>query len=64
MKEFEELKQKTAEELKTLLEEGRDGLISLRFKAHSRELKDWSEISKLKTKVARILTVLKNIKKV
>ena len=63
MKEFEELKQKTAEELKTLLEEGRDELLKLRFKAHSRELKNWAEITKLKTKVARILTVLKNIKK-
>ncbi len=63
MKEFEELKQKTAEELKTLLEEGRDELVKLRFKAHNRELKNWSEISKLKTKVARILTILKNIKK-
>lgn len=63
MKEFEELKQKTVEELKTLLEEGRDGLISLRFKAHSRELKNWSEITKLKKKVARVLTILKNIKK-
>ncbi|MEK7508787.1 MAG: 50S ribosomal protein L29 [Patescibacteria group bacterium] len=63
MKEFEELKQKTVEELNILLEEGRDGLTGLRFKAHSRELKNWSEITKLKKKVARVLTILKNIKK-
>lgn len=59
---FKELKIKSAAELKKMLEESRENVRDLRFKMVNRKLKNLSEIKKAKILVARILTVLKQIK--
>ncbi len=49
-------------EIATLLEEKRNELRELRFRAAAHELKKVNEIDKLKKVIARILTALNGIK--
>ncbi len=61
--DFEEIKTKKTEELKEILANLRDELRELKFKAHSRQLKQHHKIDDLKKTVARICMVLKSDKK-
>ncbi len=54
-----EIKTKTKEELQKLLMTLRDNLRTLKFQHSRHELKDTSQIKKVKKDIARILTILK-----
>jgi len=55
-----ELRKKTQSELKKMLEEDKEKLGQLRLQVASRQLKDVSQIAKVRTNVARLLTLLSN----
>ena len=61
--DFEDIKNKSAAELKELLLEAKTDLQTLRFQAHSKQLKQVHKISVAKQTIARILTVLQSQKK-
>ena len=54
-----EFKEKTKEELETLLIEKRTRIDELRFLLHQKKVKDVKEIARVKKDVARILTQIK-----
>lgn len=54
-----ELRQKTKEELKKILEEDREKLRQLRFDLSGGKVKNVKEIGKIKKDIARILTLSK-----
>ncbi len=54
---IKELRQKTAKELKELLEEDRHKLGQLKFALASKKLKNHREIRELRRDIARILTL-------
>jgi len=56
---WEDLKNKSAKELKELLSEVRHELQNLRFQAHSRQLKQVHKINLAKKTIARISMLLK-----
>lgn len=60
---FEELKEKTDEELKKMLSEEQEKLRQLHFRASARELKNIREIRLVKKNIAQILTRLKRLAK-
>lgn len=57
-----ELSQKPKNELQTLLSEKRERLRQLRFNISSGKVKNVREIRMIKKDIARILTILKEIK--
>ena len=60
--EWEELKNKSAKELKELLSETRNALQNLYFQAHGRQLKQVHKINLAKKTIARISMLLKKNK--
>lgn len=58
--DFKELQNKSEKELHDLLAESRDNLRELKFKAKENQLKNVSEIRKVRKAVAQILTLLNN----
>ncbi len=60
--EIKEIKNKTRPELNHLLSEARKKFDDLRFKAAQNQLKNVSELKKVKKDIARIMTVLSNQK--
>lgn len=54
-----ELRKKTKEELKKILQENKERLRVLRFNLASAKLKNHREIRKVKKEIARILTILR-----
>lgn len=61
--DFKEIKNKTDEDLRKLLETTKEKERELRFKDSNRQLKNVREIRQQKKNVARILTVLNKNKK-
>lgn len=59
--ELKELRAKTTQELLRELKKNYHDLRSFRFGAKMRELKDLTKIKKIKRKIARILTVLREM---
>ena len=57
--ELREFRSKSNKELLNELKKSYEDLRNLRFQAKMRELKDVSKIKKVKEKIARILTVLR-----
>jgi ribosomal protein L29 len=57
-----EIKSKSERELHELLAEKRNELRELRFKVSEKQLKNVSEVRKVRRTIAKILTVLKNSK--
>ncbi|HHX58643.1 MAG TPA: 50S ribosomal protein L29 [Candidatus Moranbacteria bacterium] len=53
-----ELRDKSKEELTTLLAEKRSSLIALRFDVSARQHKSYSDLKKTRKEIARILTIL------
>jgi large subunit ribosomal protein L29 len=60
---FEELKQKSKEELEKTLEDSKDKLRQLRFDLGAGKIKNVREIRKTKKEIAQILTLLRNYEK-
>lgn len=56
--EFEDIKNKSAEELKEMLKEKKEELRVLRFKASEQQLKQLHTVKKLKREIAQILSLL------
>lgn len=56
--DFADIKNKTVKELRDLIASGREDLRGLRFKAHSRQLKQIKQLSETKKMVARATMVL------
>ena len=56
---IKELRQLSEKEVERLLQESRDKLRELRFKAARRELKNVREVRETRKTIARILTLLK-----
>lgn len=56
--QWEDLKNKSAKELKELLSETRHELQNLRFQAHSRQLKQMHKINSVKKVIARVSMLL------
>lgn len=59
---IKELREKTEQELHTLLKESREAIQSLRFRIAVKELKDVRELREKRQLVSRILTLLKERK--
>ncbi len=59
---IKELREKTEQELRMLLKEGRDAIQSLRFRIAVKELKDVRELREKRQMVSRILTLLRAMK--
>lgn len=57
-----ELRKKDKKELEKTVIESRKKLSDLRFKFSSNKLKNTKEISNIKKEIARILTILKEVK--
>ena len=55
---IKELKLKSDNELKTLLNESREKLREMRFKVAQRQLKKVSDVKKTRKLIARVLTIL------
>ena len=60
--DYKELKNKSEKDLKELLEEKRDELRELRFKASERQLNKVTDIKIVKKTITRIMTALNNKK--
>jgi ribosomal protein L29 len=60
---IKELKLKSENELKTLLNDSREKLREMRFKVAQRQLKNVREVRKTKELVARIMTLMKEKEK-
>lgn len=60
---FADLVKLSKEELKALLQQSRERVLELRFKASARELKAWQEIKSVKARISRILTLLNSVHK-
>ena len=60
--ELKELKKKKESDLHKILAESRDKLRDLRFKDASKQLKDVRQIRKTRVMIARILTLLNELK--
>lgn len=58
--ELEDLKNKSAEELQTMLLEKKEELRVLRFKASEQQLKQLHLVKSLKREIAQILSLLQN----
>lgn len=58
-REFEELKLKPEAELRKLLKESRDRILTLRFDLAAGKVKNVKELRVLRKSVARILTLLR-----
>ncbi|MBI2050038.1 MAG: 50S ribosomal protein L29 [Candidatus Staskawiczbacteria bacterium] len=56
------LRKKDKKELKKLVEDHKKKLYNFRFKFSSNKLKNVKDISRLKREIARILTILREIK--
>ena len=54
-----ELKQKTIEELATILKENHEKIRSMRFDLASKKLKNTNELVTLRKQVAQVLTILR-----
>ena len=54
-----ELRQKSEDELKKILEESREKLRDLRFDIQTKQLKNVRELRKIKKLIAQVLTILK-----
>lgn len=54
-----ELREKSVDELRSILIETRNSLVSLRMKAAASQLKDVRDIREAKKTIARILTLLR-----
>lgn len=61
---IKELRQLSVKEQEQLLQESREKLRELRFKATRREVKNVREMRKTRKIIARILTLLKSDKKI
>ncbi len=61
--DFKEIMTKSEEDLKKLLEDGREKERELRFKDSNKQLKNVREIRQQKKIIARILTILNKNKK-
>ncbi len=61
-KEKRELKTKTDEELRTILKDTENNLLSLRFQASQSKLKDKRSIFITRKKIARIMTLIRERK--
>jgi len=61
MKNFD-LKNKTKEELNTMLRDFKSKLLQFNFELGEKRLKDFSQVNKTKKNIARILTTLKQKK--
>ncbi len=61
--EYQELKGKKEKELQKLLAEERANLYDLRLKLSVNQVKDMSQVKKIKHDIARILTRLAEIKR-
>lgn len=59
MKEIEDIKEKKLEELYKDLDDAQKKLREVRFKVANREVKDTNEKSKMRKRIARILTVIR-----
>ncbi len=59
---YQELENKTTEELRKQMEELKIKLGKLRFESANRALKDFSQIKKAKKDIARILTAIRKQK--
>lgn len=57
---LKELRDKSREELETLLMDTRAKLNQLRFDVSARQVKNYKEINQSKKEIARILTLLKS----
>lgn len=57
-----DLRKKSKEELQKILQENRDKLRKIRFDLTSGKIKNFKEIDFLRKDIARILTILKEIK--
>ncbi|MBT3356678.1 50S ribosomal protein L29 [bacterium] len=55
-----EIREKSKEELETILKDSRAKLMQARFDLTSRQLRDSSDVKKTKKDIARILTILHN----
>lgn len=55
-----EIREKSKEELETMLKDSRAKLMQARFDISSRQLRDSSEVKKTTKDIARILTILHN----
>lgn len=60
--ELRELRKKSTSDLHKLLAESRDKLRDLRFKDANKQLKNIRQIRKLRTSIARVLTLLNSKK--
>lgn len=58
---IKELRQKSKDDLEKILEEDREKLRQLRFDLASGKIKNVKEVLNLKKKIARILTILKEV---
>jgi len=61
--DYKEIKNKGLKDLKELLAEKRNELREFKFKANENQLKNVSQISKIKKDIAKILTIV-NFKKI
>ena len=61
--DFKEITTKSEEDLKKLLEDGREKERELRFKDSNKQLKNVREIRQQKKFIARVLTILSKNKK-
>ncbi len=59
--QLQELRQKTKEELKNMLEEEREHVRALRFKVHTQEVKQVHTVRVARARIARIMTLLKTM---
>lgn len=55
---FQELRNKHEDELQAMLKELQTKLLHLRFDLAEKKLKDFSQVKKTKTEIARVLTAL------
>jgi len=62
MKNVLDIKNKTKEELRVLLNEFRAKIVKLRFDLSDKKLKNFSEIEKTRRNIARVLTSLEQLK--
>lgn len=60
--DIKELKQLTKDELKKKIEDGREKLRQMRFDLAAGKVKNVKEIHHIKKEIARIMTLLKNLK--
>lgn len=62
-KKFAEIKEKNETELRKMLALSREQLRDLRFRVSQAQVKNVSEVRKLRRKIARTMTALRNVNK-